>query len=202
MQTAQPSDANRTRAVRSRRRGAIPLIAAIASLAALAGCGSSSPARPTTELPQNMITDAFKYSSCMRNHGVTNFPDPLVITSPGQQAIRQALPISVARSPQFKAAQKACRGIMPMPNANPAQMAQQQHAREQNLLAFARCLRSRGVPDFPDPTSQGELTLEMVNAAGVDIHAPAVLTAAKACIGVTHGAITGADVERAVNGTQ
>jgi hypothetical protein len=202
MQTAQLSDANRMPAVRSRRRGAIPLIAATASLAALAGCGSSSPARPTAQLPQKMVTAAFKYSGCMRNHGVTNFPDPQVITNPGQQAIRQALPISVAQSPQFKAAQKACRGIMPMPNANPAQVAQQQRAREQDLLAFARCLRSHGVSDFPDPTSQGQLTLEMVDAAGVDLHSPALLSAAKACIGVTHGAITGADVERAVNRTQ
>lgn len=114
-----------------------------------------------------------------------------------------AVPRSAAGSPQFKTAQKACRGIMPAPgNVSPIQLAQQQHAREQNVLAFARCLRSHGVPDFPDPTSKGHLTLQMVTAAGVDLQAPGVLTAAKACIGVSHGAITAADVERAVNGTQ
>jgi hypothetical protein len=58
------------------------------------------------------------------------------------------------------------------------------------------------VAGFPDPTSQRQLTVAMVKAAGVDLHAPAVLTAAKGCIGVSHGAITPADVERAVNGRQ
>lgn len=42
----------------------------------------------------------------------------------------------------------------------------------------------------------------MVTAAGVDLHAPAILTAAKACVAVTRGAVTVADVERAVNGPQ
>ena len=42
----------------------------------------------------------------------------------------------------------------------------------------------------------------MVNAAGVDLHAPTVLTAAKACIGTTDGAVTAADFQRALTGTQ
>jgi hypothetical protein len=75
-------------------------------------------------------------------------------------------------------------------------------AREQRILAFARCLRSHGIPNFPDPTSQGQLTLEMVNAAGVDLHTPTVLTAAKTCLGTTDGAITAADVQRALTGTR
>jgi hypothetical protein len=40
----------------------------------------------------------------------------------------------------------------------------------------------------------------MINAAGVDLHAPGVLTAGKACVGVTDGVISVADVERAING--
>jgi hypothetical protein len=40
----------------------------------------------------------------------------------------------------------------------------------------------------------------MVNAAGIDLHAPDVLPAARDGVGVTHGIITGADVERAING--
>ena len=139
----------------------------------------------------------------MRNHGVTNFPDPQIVNQPGQQGIKQAIPVGLADTPQFKAARVACRGILPAPtNGNPAELAAQQHAREQDLLAFARCLRSHGLPDFPDPTSQGQLTLQMITAAGVDLHAPATLTAAKACIGVSHGAVTGADVERAITSTQ
>lgn len=38
--------------------------------------------------------------------------------------------------------------------------------------------------------------LLMVSAAGVDLHAPAVL-AAKACVGASHGTINAAEVEQA-----
>jgi hypothetical protein len=68
------------------------------------------------------------------------------------------------------------------------------------MLAFARCVRSHGQTNFPDPTSHGQLTVGMIDAAGVDLHAPNVLPTARACIGVTHGLITPNDVARAING--
>jgi hypothetical protein len=63
-------------------------------------------------------------------------------------------------------------------------------------LAFARCLRGRGFPRFPDPASTGELSHEMLASAGIDVHQPALLRAADACVSVTRGAITKADVAR------
>jgi len=42
---------------------------------------------------------------------------------------------------------------------------------KQVFLAFARCLRSHGISDFPDPDAQGQLTLQMISAAGVDLNA-------------------------------
>jgi hypothetical protein len=71
---------------------------------------------------------------------------------------------------------------------------------KQVLLAFAHCLRGHGIIGFPDPTAKGELSLEMINAAGVDIHAHSFFNAAKACVGVTHGAITMAQVSTAISG--
>jgi hypothetical protein len=57
----------------------------------------------------------------------------------------------------IQTAQKACRSILPGPtNAEQAAQAQQQRAHGQDILAFARCLRSRGVSEFPDPNSQGQ----------------------------------------------
>jgi hypothetical protein len=134
----------------------------------------------------------------MRNHGVTSFPDPKVTSTPGQQSISIGLPRALAASPTFKAAQKACSGILPMPS--PAQQAQQQHAEEQGRLGFARCMRSHGVTAFPDPTPEGHLSPQMIAAAGVDLHAPAVATAAKACVSSSAGTITLAQVEQAVGG--
>ena len=49
-------------------------------------------------------------------------------------------------------------------------------------LAFARCIRSHGFPSFPDPTTNGQLTHEMVAAAGINLHQPAVLQAGDACV--------------------
>lgn len=204
MQTVQPSHTNLLSAARTQSRRAKPMAAAIASLALLAaGCGSSSPANPDTGSSASFTAAAFKYSSCMRNHGFPSFPDPTMTDHNGQQVAFLAVTIPVDPSPAFKNAQNACRGILPTPsNTSPTQRAAQQNAREQHILAFAKCLRSHGIPDFPDPTSQGQLTLEMVNAAGVDLHAPTVLTAVKACLGTTEGAITATDVQRALTGTR
>ena len=203
MQTIQPSRTNLLSVTRTQSRRAKPLAAAIASIALLAaGCGSSSPASPNAASAASFTAAAFKYSSCMRNHGLSSFPDPTMTDHNGQQVAYLTATIPINPSPAFKSAQNACRGILPTPiNASAAQLAQQQQAREQHLLAFAKCLRSHGIPDFPDPTSQGQLTLEMVNAAGIDLHAPTVLTAAKSCLGTSDGAITTADVQRALTGT-
>ena len=179
------------------------MLACAAVCAAVAGCGSTGPSTTTGGATsgggasQGPAAAAFAFSRCMRTHGATNFPDPQVTTSPGQTKISIRAVGKANQSPQFKAAQQACQHLLPGPQSeSPAQ--QQAHARA--LLAFARCLRSHGLPNFPDPNAQGQLTIEMINAAGINLHAPNVLPAARACVGVTHGVITGADVERAING--
>jgi hypothetical protein len=204
MQTIRPSHTNLLSAARIQPRRAKPTAAAIASLALLAaGCRSSSPASPNAASPASFTTAAFKYSRCMRDHGLPSFPDPTMTHHDGQQVAYLTATTPIDPSPAFETAQNACRGILPPPiNASPTQLAQQRDTGEQHLLAFAKCLRNHGVPDFPDPNSQGQLTLEMVNAAGVDLHAPTVLTAAKTCLGTTDGAITAADVQRALDGSQ
>ena len=125
------------------------------------------------------------------------FPDPQVVTTPGSVGIRQAVPAAAGLSPAFTAAQKACRGVMPAPGNGGAR---DQGPHKQVLLAFAHCLRAHGVNGFPDPNANGQLTTEMISAAGVDIHTPGFFNAAKACVGATHGAITMAQVATAING--
>jgi hypothetical protein len=172
-------------------------ITAVALLAA--ACGSSPGSPNTSQSSQSPGTAAFRYAACIRDHGVSSFPDPQVSTTAGGGgvAIRQAVPASAGLLPSFEAAQKACRGILPAPGNNGPS---DDGPSKQVLLAFARCLRSHGVSDFPDPSAQGRLTLAMIGAAGVDLKAPSFLTAAKACVGVTHGTITLAAVARAING--
>ena len=130
------------------------------------------------------------FSRCMRSHGVPGFPDP---DSP--RRFKAALDPSSSHAPAFQSAQTACRHLLPASHA-PRESAAQTRARVTAALAFARCLRGHGLPRFPDPTSTGELSRETLAAAGIDIHQPALVRAADACVGVTHGAITKADVAR------
>lgn len=65
---------------------------------------------------------------------------------------------------------------------------------------MAVCTRSLGFPSFPDPTTGGELTHEMLAGARIDLHEPAVVQAADACTSVTHGVITKAVVAHFVAG--
>jgi hypothetical protein len=89
-----------------------------------------------------------------------------------------------------QAARKACQeSCQPLTNDR-GQVAEQERERGPRVLAVARCLRTHGVPDFPDPTVQGQLTKEMVTAARIDLQAPAVLAAAKICLPKANGAIT------------
>jgi hypothetical protein len=130
----------------------------------------------------------------MRKHGVAGYPDPQVTTNPdGSVATAIAGPANASEAPAFRTAQKACSGILL------AQSNGQGGPSRQEFLAFAHCLHTHGVPDFPDPDTQGEITGQMVDASGVDLKAPSFTTAADACVGVTHGAITRAAVARLVN---
>ena len=142
---------------------------------------------------------AFAYSRCIRSHGVADFPDPKVTTTPGGGSVGIAMvaPASVGNSPAFKTAEKACQGILPAPGS----ASSDGHGpSKQVLLAFARCLRSHGVSGFPDPNAQGQLPPQTISAAGVDVHTPQFLAAGKACVGVTHGQITVAEVQALASG--
>ena len=128
------------------------------------------------------------------------FPDPVVHSSPGKQSVGIRVDPSETGSPHFKAAQKACQSIMPGPTkADIAAQAQQQRAHTQGLLSFARCLRQRGINNFPDPDAQGNLTPQMLSAAGIDVHAPSVLAAVRACIPESGGQVNAAAIQQAAN---
>ncbi len=144
----------------------------------------------------------------MRAHGVPNFPDPHVsVSSNGTGGTAVAVQVGGGginpKSPAVRAAGKHCGNILPAPGGqSAAQLAAHQHTREVGMLSFAQCMRGRGIANFPDPTAQGQLTLAMVTGAGIDLHAPRTLKSALACAPASHGALTPAAIEQAVNGAQ
>jgi hypothetical protein len=60
-------------------------------------------------------------------------------------------------------------------------------------------MRSHGVSRFPDPTAQGGLSVEMVQAKGIDVHSRAVLRVVQACLPASHGALTPAMIRHSLN---
>ena len=114
-----------------------------------------------------------------------NFPDPTSSGGNNKQAVVSGLQ-EVSNS-QAEAAQTACMHLNGGGPGTGQSAAQGQAHTAAAMLAFARCIRRRGFPHFPDPTPQGQLSPQMVTAAGIDLHQPAVLKAGLACTSVTHG---------------
>jgi hypothetical protein len=126
-----------------------------------AGCsGSPSPTTaggsPSAGDPSSSPSQVF-YSDCMRSHGVPRYPDP----SDGQLPKGGAQAFGVSSS-VFSAAQSACHHLLPNAGSFQVQASQCMLAGDcppavvQQMLAidrkFARCMRSHGVPNWPDPT--------------------------------------------------
>ena len=155
-----------------------------------AGCGGGG---STTGAGISQTSGTLAYVHCMRSHGVPNFPSP---TTAG--GIPKDKVVALVGSPRFRTAQSTCAHHLPAEGLGQQPTPQQTRARFEAALAFARCLRTRGFPNFPDPTASGQLTVQMVAAAGINLHQPAAKLAADACVSVTHGLLTRADVNRAL----
>lgn len=170
------------------------------SAALLTACGGSGPTGLSAGAggPQSGAAAAYRYSACMRQHGVSGFPDPRVTTHGTETKIALMAPAGLTSSPAFKTAQKACASLMPGPQT-PAQIARQEHQHLLGLLSFARCMRADGVSNFPDPDTQGQITREEIARAGLDIKVPSVTRAAITCIPASHGVVTRAAIAQAVN---
>jgi hypothetical protein len=123
------------------------------------------------------------YSACMRKHGVLNFPDPdsegriKVISGVDRNGHRTGVDVDSA---QFKTAQQACQKLMPN-GGKPDRQAQQKEL--QQALKFSQCMRSHGVPKFPDPQADanGGMKMTIGERAGVDPNSPQFRAAQKAC---------------------
>jgi hypothetical protein len=75
-----------------------------------------SQAAPSPAQKATVEAQALKFAACMRSHGEPEFPDPTFASSGGGFQITISGPHSGIdpNSPQFKAAQKACRSVSPL----------------------------------------------------------------------------------------
>jgi hypothetical protein len=160
----------RWRLERTAFRGLV-LVAVVGLSLLAAACGGGSSGAKVAQVgttnstnPASSAGNAQAYSACMRSHGVGNFPDPdsngKILVTGGSD--KDQLPGVDTNSQQFRAAARACRKLQP--DGSPT--AQQQAKTQQATLKFAECMRSHGVPKFPDPKPGGALVIG--KKAGVD----------------------------------
>jgi hypothetical protein len=181
------------------RRRSLPVrrtaatIAALLGLAVLAaGCGGShGPGVPSAGSNKSNHTQASRvssggvmaqflaYSRCMRSRGIHDFPDPSsagggvgieLHGGPGSDLNRD--------NPTFKAAEQACRSLQPGGSQPPTASAEKIAAE----VTWARCMRSHGLPGFPDPNGQGAFDRNKF-----DENSPAFQTASNACKSLRSG---------------
>ena len=166
-----------------------------------AGSGSGSPGvanvgSTTTPAAASGQASLAAYSQCMRTHGVPTFPGPDATGGIAKPAVIAA---SQANPSKFDSAQSACQHLQPTNGLGPPETPQQQATQRLDALSFAKCMRSHGVSRFPDPNSQGQLSVAMVEAQGIDVHSPAVLHIVQTCLPASHGALTPAKVAEALH---
>lgn len=175
----------------------IPLLAAGAFVAA--GCGSSNPSGSTVAHIGSTTTATttadtggllggsrtadyqhlVRFAECMRAHG-----EPGVDVKNNGQGIGLTLGHGVdPNSPQFQVAQKACAAYAPpgiAAGGNPTKL-------REELDAFAACMRSHGVPNFPDPkfstsSSGGHNKVSVqIGGPGLNHNSPQFQRAQQAC---------------------
>lgn len=125
---------------------------------------------PTAEDPMDA---ALTYSQCMREHGLTEFPD-----ADAEGRIRIPLGSIDPDSAVFQEAGEACRHLAPegwgdaeAPGPGDAEV----------MLEFARCMRENGLPDFPDPDPNTGVQIRIGPDTGLDPNDPKVQAALESC---------------------
>jgi hypothetical protein len=133
----------------------------------------STVARSAAAPASTRVGGAVAFSGCMRAHGVSAYPDPTAGGAIPKESLQQ-LGVSGAR---LQSARHACARLLPNGGSGPT-AAQVQQVRAQ-ALRFSQCVRSRGLPSFPDPGSEGRIPDPAT--VGIDQGSPKFEAANQAC---------------------
>jgi hypothetical protein len=163
------------------RRTALMAASVLAVGVVLTACGGAptpgADSGPTAGHAQ--ATRLLAYASCMRSHGIPNFPDPTAKGGIPKTAVIAAF--RAVSNSQAQTAQNDCRHLLPTTGslsgrANPVLSAKQR----QDYLKAASCMRSHGITDFPDPTFRdSHVSLDVPSS--IDTHSPQFTQAEEIC---------------------
>lgn len=163
---ANPSAANpRRRRTRRCRAGLVVLgLVGAGALAVAWRGGSPAPTvaalavttRPSAAQQATAVgpsATALAFVNCMRTHGVPDMPDPVISRGGTHINVHISLnPGSDPNSPQFTAAIKACKHLLP--NKGVSKALTVTPGDQADYLKAVACMRTHGFPDFPDPVFQ------------------------------------------------
>ncbi len=168
---------NRISAVARRRARVASVSVAVAVV--IAACGSNSPTatQSSRQFASHALAEQVAFARCMRAHGVHGFRDPTLKRSALGVGVSQGVSASVAQSPAFNSAQRACRKLQPPGSQGPGNRPVTAAQRTQ-MVKFAACMRAHGVPTMPDPATNGAFNLP----PQINSNAPAFQSAVKRCI--------------------
>jgi hypothetical protein len=132
----------------SRKLWPLPALALVALIGA--GCGGNGDSAEGNTTAGNQAK-AVKFAQCMRENGVSQFPDP---DASGNLTIDGVVNGSGIDSdgPTWQQAIDACKDLQP---AGFTGGGERSAGEQEAALQFAQCIRENGVPDFPDP-AQGQ----------------------------------------------
>jgi hypothetical protein len=117
---------------------------------------------------------ALAFVRCMRSHGIPDFPDPASNGAINSGAVSES-------DSQLNLAQSACQHLLPPSSGGVPSPAQQQQLLSQ-ALRYSRCMRSHGVPNFPDPAGpEGKNVFAPAGPPGIDTASPQYHAASNAC---------------------
>jgi hypothetical protein len=162
------------RLARSARLLALLAVAVAGVTTACSSSSTSSPAHATGHAARS-AGGSLAYSACMRSHGVHNFPDPSAGSNGQQVTIQQGSGID-PNSPAFQAAQRSCQSLLPAGKRAGGSVSPAERAR---ILRYAACIRAHGVPNYPDPTFNGN-AINFGDLSGI-ANLPQYQSALRAC---------------------
>jgi hypothetical protein len=163
-----------------RRAAALGVMAAAVLATACSASGSPSAARPA-HAGSVTVAQELALAQCMRGHGVPSFPDPAAAGGFHVNA-------SLLTSGTVLSAYGACRHLLAGGGPSIAHLQQDAQEGQQALqralpalVKFSQCMRSHGVPGYPDPPASGQSTPAAPKGSGINPSAPRFQAAVRAC---------------------
>jgi hypothetical protein len=129
------------------RIAALAVMASMMLLASACGSGSASNQDASSFPGTSNVAKEVAYSNCMRAHGVN-----VSVGSNGNFNGNGGGGGGSGSAQAVQSAMTACRHLLPGGGPNPAQVAANQARALKRALNYVACMRSHGVPNFPDPS--------------------------------------------------